>query len=69
MDLTDHLGFRKKIDLIGNFASKSNFLVKTRFSRLLGNELILWEWFSQITPFLDPYPVPLSDPLKNSTFF
>ena len=29
------------------------------------NELILLGLFSELTPSLDPYPVPFSDPLKN----
>ena len=49
----------------GNFHQNLTFLEKPNFPDYLENELILLGLFSQRTPFLDPYPAPFSDPLKN----
>ena len=44
---------------------KMSFRQKLCFPDYWENELILWELLSQIIPFLDPYPEPFSDPLKD----
>jgi len=51
---------------MSKFPSNSIFFVENPyFPDYWENELILLEVFSETTPFLDPHPVTLSDPLKN----
>ena len=57
-----------RFDIV-NFHQNLTFLGKPYFPDYWVNELILLGLFSQITPFLEPYPDPFSDPLKNLTFF
>ena len=66
MDRTDHLGFSGKNEIrYVNFNQNLTFWRKPYFPDYWENELILLGLFSQRTPFLDPYPAPFSDPLKN----